>query len=155
MGTEGWDRGSRSVDGRARDGDPDLVLHLLVCLAAGDAVIGQAAAAVLAAPSVDAVRGAVLEEIRWSLAHDPPPEYVALTAARAWCYLTTGRVTSKGEAGRWAMDQVAPRSDAAAVLAAAVARQAGAQRGPTREQAQVFARDVLELLDDEGALGEP
>ena len=153
LGTEGWDRRLKVVDGRARDGDPDLVLHLLVCLAAGAAVIGPAPAAVLAAPPVDAVRGAVLEEIRWSLANDPPPEYVALTAARAWCYLATGRVASKGEAGHWAMDQVAPRSDAAAVLAAAVARQAGAQRGPTREQAQVFARDVLALLDGEGTPG--
>lgn len=143
VGTEGWDRRLKVVDGRRRGGDPDLVLHLLVCLLAGEAVIGPTPDTVLTAPPVDAVRRAVVEEIDWSLANDPPPEYVVLTAARAWCYFATGQVLSKVDAGGWTLRQLPAGGEAAATVDAAVARQTGSGEGPTRRQADAFAREVL------------
>jgi streptomycin 3"-adenylyltransferase len=142
VATEGWDRRMKAVDGRARGGDRDLVLHLAVCRAAGLAVVGPPPTSTLAVVPVDEIRAAAIDEIRWAMEHDPPPEYVVLTAARAWRYVETGQIVSKTEAGRWAERRM---PDTPVVAAALVRQQGGAVEIP-RPAARSFAGRVLHLL---------
>lgn len=142
VATEGWDRRMKAVDGRAFGGDRDLVLHLAVCREAGLAVVGPEPTATLAVVPVEEIRDAAIDEIRWALEHDPPPEYVVLTAARAWRYVETGQIVSKAEAGQWAER----RTPDTPVIAAALSRQQGGAVEIPRPAARSFAGQVLHLL---------
>lgn len=143
VGTEGWDRRMTVADGRARGGDRDLVLHVAVCRETGLAVVGPPPTTTLAVVPVEEIRAAAIDEIRWALEHDPPPEYVILTAARAWRYVETGQIVSKTEAGQWAER----RTPDAPVIAAALSRQQGGTVEVLRPAARSFAGRVLHLLD--------
>jgi Aminoglycoside adenylyltransferase, C-terminal domain len=142
VATDGTGR-MKAVDGRGRRGDRDLVLHLAVCRGAGLAVVGPAPAKTLAVVPADEIRTAVIDEIRWAVEHDAAPEYVVLTAARAWRYVETGQIVSKTEAGRWAE----PRTSDAHVIAGALRRQGGGVADVSREEVRSFAERVLRLLD--------
>lgn len=146
VATDGWDRRLTVVDGRSRSGDPDLVLHLAVCREAGHALVGPPPARALAEVPLEWVNSAAVDEIRWALSHDPPPEYVVLTAARAWFSLATGRVVSKVDAGRWALGMVP--GEQAATVEAALLRQTGFDGGLTRREATSFAQGVLRRVAD-------
>lgn len=140
---DGADGRMKAVDGRVHEGDRDLVLHLAICREAGLAVVGPPPTTTLAAVPVEEIRTAVVDEIRWALEHDAPPEYVVLTAARAWCYAETGQIVSKTEAGRWAEQ----RTPDARLIAGALTRQGGGVADVPREEARSFAGQVLRLLD--------
>lgn len=53
--TDGWDRAANAVDGREREGDPDLVLHLAVCRERGHAIAGPAPRGALGAIPGEAI----------------------------------------------------------------------------------------------------
>lgn len=133
----------KTVDGRVHEGDRDLVLHLAVCREAGLAVVGPPPTTTLGVVPIEEIRTAAIDEIRWALEHDPPPEYVVLTAVRAWCYVETGQIVSKTEAGGWAER----RTPDARLVAGALARQRGGVADVPRQAARSFARRVLHVLD--------
>ncbi len=120
MTTDGRAHVGKMVDGRARAGDPDLVLHLTVCRAHGLAIVGPPPRATLAAVPDEAIRAAMRNEIGWARAH-ASLEYLVLTSARAWLFAETRRLASKVEAGEWAAEHYSEPL----VLDAALARQHG------------------------------
>jgi len=119
--TAGWDRHAKVVDGRTREGDPDLVLHLFVARDHGRALVGPPARDVFGEVPRSAVIAAMKNELAWASAH-APREYLVLTACRAWFFHALDRVASKVEAGRWA----AGRYERPDVIEAALVRQTGA-----------------------------
>jgi hypothetical protein len=140
--TDGWDRAGKVVDGREREGDPDLVLHLAVCREHGHAIAGPPPRGALAAIPDQAIESAMDNEIGWARAH-APLAYLVLTAARAWLFAETHRIVSKIEAGEWA----AERYPEPAVLEAALAIQRGAARTTIpMTGAERFAKHVEGLI---------
>jgi len=119
--TDGWDRRAKVVDGRTREGDPDLVLHLFVARDHGRALVGPPARDVFGEVPRSAVIAAMKNELAWASAH-ALREYLVLTACRAWFFHALDRVASKVEAGRWA----AGRYERPDVIEAALVRQTGA-----------------------------
>jgi Domain of unknown function (DUF4111) len=138
--TDGWDRAGRVIDGRARAGDPDLVLHLAVCRARGLAVVGPPPRAALAAIPDATVLSSMRDEIGWARAH-APVEYLVLTSARAWLFAAARRIASKIEAGEWAAERYAEPG----VIEAALARQRGTEAEIARDAAERLARHVERL----------
>jgi hypothetical protein len=132
---------NRLMDGRSRAGDPDLVLHIAVCRVAAHAILGPPARELLGAIPDAAVRTAMRDEIGWGRAN-APPEYLVLTAARAWVFAETGRIASKIEAGEWA----AERDPEPAVVQTALARQRGAETVVPADAALRFADRVEHRL---------
>jgi hypothetical protein len=88
------------VDGRDREGDPDLILHYAMCRARGRAVLGPAPQVILPDVPRDWVLEAMLDELEWAL-ENAPPHYTILNACRAICYAETGNLVSKLEGGHW------------------------------------------------------
>lgn len=123
----------RRVDGRARSGDRDLILHLAVARASGHALVGPAPEMVLAAIPDDVVGQATVDEIAWAR-DNGDPVYLVLTAARAQVFARTGRLVSKVEAGEAEADRP--------VVRAALALQLGGVAVVTIEQARGYADDV-------------
>ena len=113
------------VDGRPREGDRDLILHLAVCREYDEAIVGPPARSLLGALPNEAVEAAMRDEIGWARQHGPP-EYLVLTSARASLFFASHRIASKIEAGVWA----AAHDAEPAVIEAALARQRG---GPSRD----------------------
>ena len=66
--TGGWRSARNVVDGRLREGDRDLVLHLAVCREHGDAIVGPPARSALAELPGEAIESAMREEIGWARA---------------------------------------------------------------------------------------
>ncbi|WP_207128325.1 aminoglycoside adenylyltransferase domain-containing protein [Actinocatenispora comari] len=109
------------VDGHARGGDPDLVLHFAVCCRAGRVVgPGPAAAAVFAPVPAALVLAQLVAELGWAVGH-ATGEYAVLNACRAWRFAVDGALVSKVDGGRWARDRVGAADRA--LIAAALARQ--------------------------------
>src|SRR3989442_14514419 len=119
--TDGWDRHAKVVDGRTREGDPDLVLHLFVARDHGRALVGPPARDVFGEVPRSAVIAAMKNELAWASAH-APREYLVLTACRAWFFHALDRVASKVEAARGA----AGRDERPDGIAAARVRATGA-----------------------------
>jgi streptomycin 3"-adenylyltransferase len=139
--TSGRDRAGKVVDGRGREGDPDLILHLAVCRENGDAIVGPPPRASLAAIPDRAILSAMRDEIRWAREH-ASLEYLVLTSARAWLFSETHRIVSKIEAGEWAAERYAePR-----VIVASLARQRGATATLPRARAERFVEHVERLI---------
>ena len=133
-------KSTRVVDGRGREGDGDLVLHFAVCRAAGMALLGPPRGDTIAAVPETRIRLAMLDEIEW--AATAPPEYLVLTAARAWLFAETGRLASKVEAGAWAE----PRDPDPVVIAAALTFQHGGRDAIDPLAAASFARRATQRL---------
>jgi hypothetical protein len=140
MTTGGWRSARNVVDGRLREGDRDLVLHLAVCREHGDAIIGPPARSALAALPGEAIESAMREEIGWAREHGPL-EYLVLTSARAWLFSATHRIASKIDAGAWA----AAHDAEPAVIEAALGRQRGAGAAIPTDAAERFADRVERL----------
>lgn len=129
------------VDGRLREGDRDLILHLAVCRGHGDAIVGAPARSSLAALPEEAIESAMGDEIGWARANGLP-EYLVLTAARAWLFSATHRIASKIDAGVWA----AGRDAEPAVIEAALERQRGAPAELSRVAAERFVDRVERFM---------
>lgn len=139
--TDGWDRAGKTVDGRTRKGDPDLILHLAVCRQRGIAIVGPPASAALGDVPDQEILSAMRDEIRWARKH-APLEYLVLTSARAWLFFETRRISSKVEAGEWA----AKRYGEPALIEAALARQRGARSEMRRDVAERLADHVARFI---------
>lgn len=129
------------VDGRLREGDPDLILHLAVCREHGTAIVGPPAHSSLAAVPEEAIESAMRNEIGWAREHGPL-EYLVLTSARAWLFFATHRIASKIDAGVWAAAQDAEPT----VIEAALGRQRGAAAAIATDAAERFADRVERLI---------
>jgi len=138
--TDGWDRRGKVVDGRAREGDPDLVLHLAVCRDRGEALVGPSPKTSLGPVPDAVVLSAMRDELRWARQH-APLEYLVLTSARIWLYVETHRIGSKVEAGEWA----ARRYPQPGVILASLLRQGGAEALIPKEAADRLADHVERL----------
>jgi Domain of unknown function (DUF4111) len=134
MTTGGGDRAGKVVDGRARDGDPDLTLHLAVCRAGGIAIVGPLPRLTLAEVPEASMVSAMRDEVRWARKR-ASLEYLVLTAARLWLFAETGRISSKVEAGEWAE----ARFDEPSVIERALARRGGAEVEIQRAAAERLA----------------
>ena len=139
--TGGWRAVRNVVDGRLREGDRDLVLHLAVCREHGDAILGPPPRSSLAAVPEEAIESAMRDEIGWAREHGPL-EYLVLTSARAWLFFATRRIASKIDAGVWAAEHDAEP----AVIEAALGRQRGAAAAIPMDAAERFADRVERLI---------
>ncbi len=138
--TEGQDLAGKVTDGRGRDGDPDLILHLAVCRERGVTVIGQPSRSALGPVPDESIEAAMRAEVDWAREH-ASLEYFVLTTARAWLFATEGRMASKIEAGEWAAERYAE----AEVIEAALARQRNADNAVNRDAAERFAGHVQRI----------
>jgi hypothetical protein len=129
------------VDGRLREGDRDLILHLVVCRDHGETIVGPPPQTSLAAVPDDAIESAMRDEIGWAREHGPL-EYLVLTSARAWLFFATQRIASKIEAGEWA----AAHDAEPAVIEAALERQRGSTTTIAGDAADRFADRVERLI---------
>jgi Domain of unknown function (DUF4111) len=139
--TGGWHAVRNVVDGRLREGDRDLILHLAVCREHGNAIVGPPAHSSLAAVPEEAIESAMRNEIGWAREHGPL-EYLVLTSARAWLFVATHRIASKIDAGVWAAAQDAEPT----VIEAALGRQRGAAAAIATDAAERFADRVERLI---------
>jgi len=139
--TDGLDGAGKVVDGRAREGDPDLILHLAVCRDSGIVIVGPPPRSTLAEVAEPTLLLAMRDEIRWGR-ENGPLEYLVLTSARVWLFAETRRMSSKIEAGEWA----AKRYAEPVVIHAALARQRGAEVKIERDAAERLADEVERLI---------
>lgn len=84
----------------------------------GLALHGPPAGEVFAPPSREELLRAVRESLEWHLRYGPAGDDAVLNACRALRYVVEGTWSSKGEAGRWALERVEDESLVAAALAA-------------------------------------
>jgi len=140
MTTYGTAHIGKVVDGRARAGDADLVLHLAVCEVRGIAIVGPPPREILPPIPDSAVAAAMHEEIDWAR-RNASPEYLVLSSARAWLFAETRRIASKIEAGEWAAERYGEPD----VIEAALARQRGAQAEIAVGAAERLAEHVQRL----------
>lgn len=113
----------RVVLGATHPGDPDLLLHYVVCRQAEWPVLGPPATDLIGPVSRGQVLNAQARELTWAL-EQAPAHYTLLTACRALVLLQQRRLVGKTTAGRWAIKQaIGP----IASVADALATQAGAE----------------------------
>ncbi|MBA2633238.1 MAG: DUF4111 domain-containing protein [Chloroflexi bacterium] len=130
------------VDGRSRDGDPDLVRHLAICRLSSVALAGPPARDLITEIPDGAILEAIRAEVRWAV-RQAPLHSLVLTACRAWLYSEDGQFASKQDAGNWA----AQRYPHASLIRAAVSRQEGAKGiRINRPAAERLAKHVEEML---------
>jgi streptomycin 3"-adenylyltransferase len=108
------------VDGAGHRGDPDLVLHYVVCRERGLAAFGPPPSDVFPDMPRRLVLAQLRDELEWAEEH-APPRYQVLNALRAWAYADDGRLLSKLEGAEWAIE----RERFAALARAAMAAQSG------------------------------
>ncbi len=140
--TDGQYGTGKVIDGRAREGDSDLILHLVVCRDSGVAIVGPPPRSLLAEVPEKTILSAMRHEIRWARDH-APEEYLVLTSARVWLFVETHRISSKIEAGEWA----AKRYPEPAVIEGALVRQRGAAAEMSRDAAARLADHVERLTE--------
>lgn len=131
---------AKVIDGAGR-ADSDLVLHALVCRAAGITVFGPPASEVFGDVPRALVLSRLRDELAWARAH-APAEYAVLNACRALRYAREGVVCSKVAGGEWAR---AALSAFAPLITAALARQSG----DTIDLDQTKAGELLDFAIEE------
>jgi len=94
----------KTVWGRDRHGDPDLVLHYLVTRNAGWNAYGLPIREAIGQVADTAVLAQLARELRWAVTH-ASEEYAVLNACRALRYSDDRAVCSKTAAGRWALQR--------------------------------------------------
>jgi hypothetical protein len=127
----------RVVDGRAGGGDTKVVLHLAVCRARGLALAGPPPHMSLGAVPDQTLLSVMRSQIGWARTNGAL-EYLVLTCARFWLFAETRRLSSKVDAGRWALERYSqPR-----IIAAALARYDGANLDIDKVEADRLATYV-------------
>jgi predicted nucleotidyltransferase len=131
----------RIVDGAARSGDPDLVLHYAVlhdhgrCL--GD---GPLPGVVFARPARPILLRSLARDLRWALDH-ASPSYRVLNACRAWRFVEEGVLCSKTSGAEWALGRA---EGLAPTIEAALRHRGGlTDNHPSPEVADPFVRGIL------------
>ena len=129
----------RVVYGTEVTGDPDLIMHYVVCREAGITLYGAPAAELVGPVARGAVLRYLASELEWGVEHGTE-SYAVLNACRALEYLDGGRVVSKVAGGEAAL---ARGSGPAGLIGRALDQQrALAQAQPPGKAAIEFARDV-------------
>jgi Domain of unknown function (DUF4111) len=113
--------GGRVQPGAASSGDPDLLMHYAVCLAAGWPVYGPPAQQLIGEVLRPAILDYLAEELCWGLDH-APQAYAVLNACRAAVYLTDGQIVSKIDGAQTALRRGTGPADV-------IRRALGQQRG--------------------------
>jgi hypothetical protein len=132
----------KTILGNQHPGDPDLLMHYVACRAAGIALRGPPPTEVIGEVARADVLGYLHGELRWAL--DKAPEaYGVLTACRALAYLDSGKILSKADGARYALDHGGPSE----LITVALAMQLGDQpHRPPSEPARRFVTEVERLL---------
>jgi streptomycin 3"-adenylyltransferase len=134
---------NRVVDGAGRGGNLDLIVEFAMTRARGVALVGPPPTDVIAPVDRAALLGAMAEDLRWALETDRAG-YAVLNACRCLRFLREGTLSSKLEAGEWAIQ--AGVGDAN-LIGAALDRQRGADRHVDHVSAATFAEKVREGLE--------
>jgi len=92
------------VYGCERAGDPDLLIHYATCRAAGSAVRGPAAQALIGSVAPSVIIGYLADELHWGLEHGCE-SYAVLNACRALVYWRDRRFVSKVAGGKLALER--------------------------------------------------
>lgn len=144
---------TRIIQGTTVDGDPDLLMHYLVCRVAGVPVLGSEPQAVFGTVPRSIVLAHLAAELLWGVEHGSEA-YAVLNACRALVYATRGKIVSKIEGGRRALNEgLGPPG----VVARALDEQQG--MGPPKTvaaDAAAFVRlavDGLQSAQDSGGVG--
>ena len=142
--------GPRIVRGAGHPGDRDLLIHYVVCRAAGYAVHGPPAAELIGEVPRPAILGYLADELDWGQEHGTEP-YLVLNACRALTYCRDGATISKVAGGQEALRC---RLGPAALIAGALDQQTGRREAekPSPEARQ-FALATASLLRDAARTG--
>jgi streptomycin 3"-adenylyltransferase len=135
---------TKTVLGRHHPGDPDLVLHVVVCRHHGIALTGPPARHVFGPVAHHRVLDAMADELRWSLTH-ATEAYAVLNACRALRYLDEGVICSKLDAGHWALHHHRHVDQLAVIARAIDLHTAGALQLPPPD-AQALVDHVVRAL---------
>jgi hypothetical protein len=138
--------GDRIVEGRASEGDPDLVMHFALLHDHGHALVGPPPAGLFPRPPRDRLLAALAGELRWA-EENASPSYQVLNACRAWRFLEEDVLCSKTAGGAWARGRVV---DAAPIEAALRHRSGDDDRHPDGATATALLHDVLSRLEPGG-----
>jgi Domain of unknown function (DUF4111) len=122
------------------DGDPDLLMHHVVCRAAGIALRGPAASELIGPVARADVLAHLRAELDWALGH-APEAYGVLNACRALAYLDRDEVLSKIDGARYALERGAPQQ----LISRALAIQRGDR--PHHPPSQAARRFIIEVGD--------
>ena len=133
----------RVVDGIARFGDPDLVMHYAVLRDRGNALTGPSPANLFPAVPRGMVLQALATELRWAR-ESGSGSYQVLNACRAWRFVEEGVLCSKLDGARWASQRV---GDTAAIDIAVRHRQGGSEIQPDIAAASCLLDSVLRLVE--------
>lgn len=144
---------TRIIQGTTLEGDPDLLMHYLVCHACGVPVLGGEPQAVFGTVPRSIVLAHLATELLWGVEHGSEA-YAVLNACRALVYATQGDIVSKIEGGRRALDEgLGPPG----VVARALDEQRGMRPPQTvAADAAAFVRlavDRLQSAQDSGEVG--
>jgi streptomycin 3"-adenylyltransferase len=141
-GSRGAD-GLRLVYGTEVSGDPDLIMHYVVCRAAGISLYGPPAGELVGPVGRGAVLRYLAAELDWGVEHGTE-SYVVLNACRALEFFDGGRVISKVAGGEAALRRGA--GPAELIRRALDQQRALAPAQPPGPAAIEFAREVQAAL---------
>jgi hypothetical protein len=133
------------VFGADHAGDPDLLMHYVVCRATGVVVRGRPPAELIGVVARGDVLHYLKAELSWALDH-APEAYGVLNACRALAYVTSGQIVSKVDGARYALDHGAPHD----LITDALAMQLGDRpHHRPSEPARQFIIEVAHLVHHE------
>jgi predicted nucleotidyltransferase len=133
---------TKTVLGIRHAGDPDLLMHYVVCRSAGIAVRGPAPTELIGeVPRAD-VLDHLEDELTWAL-HHAPEAYAVLNACRALAYLETETIMSKIDGARYALDREGTRD---LIVGAIEMQQGSVAEHPPTPAAHEFVAEVQGLL---------
>lgn len=85
--------------------DGDLPGHLVVIHARGRTLVGVPAAQALPRVPREIFLTSIVDDLSFAMNHlDDKPDYAVLNACRTLLFLRTGKISSKAEGGKWAME---------------------------------------------------
>jgi Domain of unknown function (DUF4111) len=128
------------IFGEDRGGDPDLLMHYVVCRAAGIPLRGPAATELIGQVGRADVLAYLRAELAWALEY-APEAYGVLNACRALAYLDRGDVLSKIDGARYALGRGAPQQ----LISGALAMQRGDR--PDHPPSRAARRFIAEIAD--------
>ena len=137
--------GTSVVDGSGRAGDRDLLIHFLVLRHRGEAILGPAPSSVFADPPREATLLAIEDDLRWAIERDKLG-YAVLNACRALRFLKGDLISSKLDAGEWAIEhRLAPLE----VVNEAIVERKGGRAHIPRDEGLAFVERTRALLHRE------
>jgi hypothetical protein len=95
---------TRVVRGDEPAGDRDLLMHYVVCRAAGWSLYGPPPQELIGSVPRPAILGYLADELSWGLDNAPEP-YAVLNACRALVFVADGQIVSKITGGAAALDR--------------------------------------------------